>query len=72
MISESKTQSKIALIFYTESKLQIIKYQNLMPDIFYEFFRQDLQDLQEGQDKQIKFGQNRSEAENDFLEQTIG
>ena len=72
MISESKTQSKIALIFYTESKLQIIKYQNLLPDIFYEFFRQDLQDLQEGQDKQIKFGQNRSEAENDFLEQTIG
>jgi|SanBayMetagenome_1026888.scaffolds.fasta_scaffold107358_2 hypothetical protein len=72
MISESKTQSKIALIFYTESKLQIIKYQNLMPDIFYEFFRQDLQDLQEGQDKQIKFGQNRSEAENDFLEQPIG
>jgi hypothetical protein len=69
MISESKTQSKIALIFYTESKLQIIKYQNLMPDIFYEFFRQD---LQEGQDKQIKFGQNRSEAENDFLEQPIG
>ena len=64
-----KTQSKIALIFYTESKLQIIKYQNLMPDIFYEFFRQD---LQEGQDKQIKFGQNRSEAENDFLEQPIG
>lgn len=43
-----------------------------MPDIFYEFFRQDLQDLQEGQDKQIKFGQNRSEAENDFLEQPIG
>lgn len=40
-----------------------------MPDIFYEFFRQD---LQEGQDKQIKFGQNRSEAENDFLEQPIG
>ena len=35
MLSESKTQSKMALNFYTKSKLQIINYQQLMHSLFH-------------------------------------